>query len=88
MRDNQFNPENMEFVCPDANSHWYYNKEDDKYYRFYPATKECSRISAKNLPDPHILLASRIKAVGGAAQSPSDASYALWEHKNTLLQNG
>lgn len=83
-------PDNLEFVCDDANnSRWMYS--GDKYYRLYPARK-FTFISGVNLPDPEQLLQSRERnaIINGQIINydiikPTKAVYALWNHWQKVL---
>jgi hypothetical protein len=84
-------PENAEMVCHDAGgSIWYC--ADDVYYRIYPEAQSCTMIYGRYLPDPDFLFKQRenlLRKSGIVPDTsvirPSDAVYALWEHRNKNL---
>lgn len=87
-------PDNLVEICKDnGDSVWKYSQENNRYYRIYEKTKELKVISGKNIPDPEILLAKKLKiyAVRGEkvnvnALKSSPAVYALWEHQKKQVE--
>lgn len=71
--------ENMEFVCNDVNGNtmWYFERETNRYHRFYRNGELRYSIHADNIADP-----SKIEEKG---KTPQESTMKLWEHKNANL---
>lgn len=66
----------MEFVCNDINGNtkWYFDRDENRYYRKQQDGEIRYSLSADNLADP--------KKLEEAGKTPQESTVKLWEHKN------
>ena len=91
----------LEHVCFDLDgvSPWHYESETKTYYRSIVEGGHEAKIKGEYLPDPELLLSTRLKHVfmvkgelanqeDIARNTPSKTTYALWQHWQNVSKNG
>jgi hypothetical protein len=65
----------MEFICNDINgpTKWYYNRDENRYYRMQKDGEVRYFLDAENLADPAKILEQ--------GKQPQESTIKLWEHK-------
>ena len=68
----------MEFVCNDINGNtkWFYEPDENRYYRKQPDGEVRYSLSAKNLADPNFIIEQ--------GKQPQKSTILLWEHKTRM----